>query len=161
MSYGITLNDAQELLKRKLLINKMSAECIKYQLEYSKNSAMLQVLTMKTAEDKLKLIEELNIITEKQLGEFTQERQDECKEIYIQINVLDTQTPRFRELVARLDTAQEKMCALMPKIAHLEAQMPPSQLVTNFHIKPKEEPSTAHNCATEALGFGATPPDGF
>jgi hypothetical protein len=154
MSRGITINDAQELLKRKLLINKMSLECLTHQIEFSKQSSILQVLTMQDAMKKHELVSELNPIIEKQLSEFTELRQAECIEIYHQINQIDTPTDRFREIIGKLDKAQESMCDLMNNIRYLELQMPDQQLITNFHITPKEEPSTAHNCATDAMAFG-------
>jgi hypothetical protein len=154
MSRGININDAQELLKRKLLINKMSLECLTHQIEFSKQSSILQVLTMQDATKKHALVIELNVIIEKQLSEFTELRQVACVEIYRQINQIDTPTARFREIIGKLDNAQESMCNLMNNIRYLELQIPDQQLITNFHIIPKECPSTAHNCATDAMVFG-------
>jgi hypothetical protein len=157
MSCAITLNDAYELLKRKLLINKMSLSSLEAQMIYSKEACILQVLTMKDAEKKIKLVIELNEITENQLNDFTQERQDRCQELYHEINVIDTPTKKFLDTVKRLDEYQQTMLNLMPKIQYLESMMPSQQLVTNFHIKPKKEPTTSFSCATDALALGVEP----
>lgn len=146
---AITLHDAQELLRRKLLINKMSVACLTHQIEYSKQCAVLQVMTMKDAMKKLIHVKKLNTITEKQLSEFTQERQDECAVIYVKINALDTPSDKHKLLIKKLDSARESMCTLMAKIQHLESNMPASQLVTNFHIKNVNK-STASSCGMES-----------
>lgn len=130
-----TFNDAQVLLRRKLLINKMSEACLEYQIVYSKHSAVLQVMTMKDAMKKLICIKKLNEIAEKQLRVFTQERQDESIELYRQINEIDVPSKKFKSLIKKLDAAREGMCKLMPKIQHLEDSMPDSQVVTNFSVK--------------------------
>lgn len=151
MSYGITLNDAQDLLKRKLLINTMSIANLKAQIEYSKDSSILQIMTMKTAEKKIELVKKINEIIEQQLKEFTQERQDEFVQLYKKINELDTPTPKFRELLKRLEKNKEEMLTLMPKIQYLEEQMPNEQLITNFHIKMKTDSSVGNSCSGELL----------
>jgi len=135
MSYGLNLNDAEEILKRKLLINKMSLVSLEQQIEYSKKSTCLHVITMKTAEEKIKLIKKLNDVIEKQLTEFTQERQNQFNELYIDINKLDAPTAQFTKLTKELSTAKENMLKIMPKIQYIEDQLPDAKIITNFYIK--------------------------
>jgi hypothetical protein len=154
----LKFSDAYDLISKKILINKLSIKNLQAQIDYSHTSAQLQLLSVKLAREKIKLVKEMTPILEKQLTEFDETRQDQCVDLYDQINKIDNPTEEWRKLVKKLEKHQEEMCNLLPKIQQIEATIPPSLRVTNFRIKPKEEPSTAFNCATEAMAFGSDQP---
>jgi hypothetical protein len=89
MSHDLTFTDAYELVSKKILINRMSLENLDIQIKYANDVMKLQAYTIRSAKAKKKLIEELNPILEKQLKEFCEIRQQECKNIIDNINDID------------------------------------------------------------------------
>jgi len=135
MEYKISVNDAQELIKRKILINKMSSANLNEHIKYMRNSIRMQYLTIDSTSEKIKLIDHLNSIMELQLGNFTAERQDACMALYEQINKLDEPSEQILKLHARMKEQQEEMNNYVEKINYLESQMPAQQTITNYHAK--------------------------
>jgi hypothetical protein len=164
MSNKLTITDAHAIVSRKILINKMSIGNLEHQVKFSQNSAILQVMTMEDASKKIKLIKQLNDIFEQQLSNFDGSRQNECDEIYSQINCIDTPTDKFKKIVHNLENYEQKMLSMIPKIEYLENTLPVEKMMTNYvakiEIPSVAESKTAFNCATDTMGFGRdTPPD--
>lgn len=158
---GVKISDAYELISKKILINKLSVENLNTQIKFSHTSAKLQLATVEMARKKLKLVKKLTPILEKQLSEFTEERQIKCVKIYNKINELDTPTDEFKELCNQLRSLEHEMMGLIKKLQYLEAQIPAEKVITNYNIKPKEEPLPT-SCAQEMLGVGmGLPPSGL
>lgn len=143
----LTFNDAYELISKKILVNRMSVECLKSQIAYSHAVAKLQLLNVKVSRQKLELVEKLNKLLEPQLKEFDDLRQDECMELYHQLNELDQPSDDWKKICDEAEKHQKEMMTLVPRIRSIESTIPPQLMITNFRIKRKVEP--AHNCATE------------
>ncbi len=135
MSNKIAITDAYDVMSKKILINRMSMECLQHQIAFSENSIKFQKLTKQVAEKKLKLINELNTLFEKQLSTFDELRHKECMLIYDEINELDTPTAEHNKLINELKKHEEAMFSLMPKIQHIESTIPNEQSITNYAIK--------------------------
>lgn len=130
-----SISDAYDIMSKKILINKMSLECLKHQVDFSENSIKLQTLSKETALKKIKLIEELTTLFEKQLSNFDELRHKECMLIYDEINDLDSQTDEQKRLVSKLQTHENAIFTLMPKIQHIENTIPNERMLTNYTIK--------------------------
>lgn len=127
-------HNGYDIIQRKILIGKLSIECLKLQEEYSRNIIKIQKQAIETAKKKYLLIEKQNEIFEKQLSEFTESRQQECLDINIEINLLDIHPSEYRELVSRTDDLTAKLAHLTNQIQGLEAQMPEEFMITQYKL---------------------------
>lgn len=153
----ITLTDAKDLVSKKILINKMSIDNLKTQIEFAKAAIKLQYLTSEAARKKIPLVEQLNEIFEKQLIEFTEERQLQCNELYEQINAIDQPTEEYLVVLNTLEKKEEEMLNLMPKIQYLESQLPSQQEIDVYKIKVLDDQSGQKN--TSCSNSGVQIPD--
>jgi recombinational DNA repair ATPase RecF len=142
----MTYNDAYELITRKILINKMSIENLKMQIEFSQCDRKLQELSIDVANKKIELANRLTELFEQQLTEFTADRQDQCIYIYQELNQLDKPSVEYVSLCKKLDSLNEKMKDLCVRIDGLERTIPKEKLLTQFLVKQ----STADDCHTSA-----------
>lgn len=134
-SKPITFSDGYELVSKKILINRLSIENLKYQKAYCELFKKIQNMTWIIADKKILLIEQLSKIFEGQLREFTQERQNECLAVYEQINELDTPSAEFTSTCSQLENLRSKMEDLIAKISYLERTIPNEQIVTNSTLR--------------------------
>lgn len=150
-SSSLTITDAYSLIKKKMLINKLSARNLSWQIKYSHDAAKMQLLAVEIARAKIKLIDQLNSILEQQLREFCPNRQVECMMLYNALNDLDEPTSKYKALCQSLEKYNYEMMGLMKKINHMESQIPEEVRVTNYNItiKPNAPVSTATTCAQE------------
>lgn len=147
-SLELTINDAREILNKKILINRLSIQNLDLQAKYFDEVIILQSLSRTISNKKRDLISKLNDVFEKQLAEFTEERQNESTEIYQQINALDSPSGEYMRCVKQMKEYEEEMLNLVPKIDYLEKTIPDSKQITNFKIKTKEE-LRASSCGAE------------
>lgn len=131
----ITFSDGYELVSKKILINRLSIENLKYQKTYCDLFKKIQHMTWIIADKKILLIEQLSKIFEEQLREFTQERQNECLAVYEQINELDTPSAEFTSTCSQLENLRSKMEDLIAKISYLERTIPNEQIITNSTLR--------------------------
>jgi hypothetical protein len=155
----LTFTDAYELMSKKILINRMSIENMKLQIEYGNLSKKLQELNIATCNEKIKLVEQLNGILEQQLNEFTELRQNECLDIYGYINELDSPTTEFIQTCDKLETARAKMEDLMEKIQKIENTIPNEQVITNYTVRDKLPENPIGTCQTEATAYPDIAPE--
>lgn len=134
----VSYSDAYELITKKIIINKMSSELLKTQIEFSNASKILQDAAILVATEKIRLVSDLNDIFEKQLGDFDADRQDQCISIYYSLSLLDSPTEDRSKLLNKLATLDNKMRELSSRIDQFESTMPVEQLVTNFKISKKD-----------------------
>lgn len=151
---SLSLSDAHDLVSKKILISNMAIENLNYQIKFSTAMRKFQLLSAVIAQKKIVLITRLNDILNKQLNEFCEIRQEECKNIYDEINQLDTPTSEMLSAINDCRKYEEDMLTLMPKIQYIESTIPPQLNVTNYKIKPTATAPTASTCATEVLAFG-------
>lgn len=130
----ISYTNAYNIITKKILVNKMSIELLKTQILFNKKSKFLQMQNMKTAEDKITLIEQLNSLFDKQLTQFSPEIQEKCMDIYKSIQTLDTPSDAFMTAVNRLTELTSIMNNLSIYIRQLESTIPKESIVTNFNI---------------------------
>jgi hypothetical protein len=134
----LEITDAYEIIRRKMLINRISKELLQTQIRFSHVSAQMQLQIVKISRAKIKLINKLDTIMEKQLTSFTKERQAECLELYNKLNELDTPTDQMKKWYSDLEQYKECMTNLLLKIQQIENQIPKNTTVTNYKIKPKD-----------------------
>lgn len=148
MSHQLTFTDAYELVSKKILINRMSLENLDIQIKYSTDVMKLQAFTIRSAKAKKKLIEELNPILEKQLKEFCEIRQQECKNIIDNINNIDDcPDVDYYPTLQSCEKHKNQLIELSNKIQHLYKTIPNELDVTNYKIK---APTTlATSCAAD------------
>lgn len=151
-----SVDDAHEIMTRKIIIGRMSIEALKLQIEYSKNSKKLQDLTMSVANQKIKLIEKQNALFEEQFKSFDDLRQDECMNLYDDINALDSMPDEARVVCKTLEETEKKMQDLLLRIDALAKLIPERFSVTKYTVKPKQNANVSNNCATEV---GSMPDD--
>lgn len=130
-----TYTDAYELISKKILINRLSLENLRYQIKYCQFFRKIQDATEQLANKKIQLVEQLNNIFEQQLKEFTSDNQELCLSIYRQINELDTPTDEFKHKCSILETTRGQMEDLITRIQHIESTIPNEQIVTNYTVK--------------------------
>ena len=99
MSFGMKLTDAYDLMSKKIIINKMSIENLNNQISFSESSIQLQTMAISIAKKKVELIERLNEIFEQQLKEFCPVRQQDCQNLYDEINELDEMPAAYNKLL--------------------------------------------------------------
>jgi hypothetical protein len=150
MSHDLTFTDAYELVSKKILINRMSLENLDIQIKYANDVMKLQAYTIRSAKAKKKLIEELNPILEKQLKEFCEIRQQECKNIIDNINDID-ECPDvdYFPTLKSCEKNKNQLIDLSNKIQHLYKTIPNELDVTNYKIKALVV--AANTCAQETL----------
>lgn len=151
-----SVDDACEIMNRKIIIGRMAIEALKLQVEFSNNSKKLQDVTMQAANQKIKLIEQQNALFEEQLKGFDEIRQDECMNLYDEINALDTMPDEARNVCKVLEETERKMQDLYIRIDALAKLIPERFAVTKFTVKPKQNANVSNNCATET---GTLPDD--
>ena len=78
------------------------------------------------------------MILEKQLNEYCEVRQDECKIIYDDINALDVIDDDFKEKANRISVIHNKMAILMEKIDKIRASIPSEITINNYRIRPNK-----------------------
>ncbi len=142
-----TINDASELITKKILVNRMSIECLEMQKEHIRSEMEIKRMNHSIAKQKIKLIEQLNSILEKQINEFDEIRQEECKYLTEDINALDRPTVEYNELLRKIHDLEHQMTTLVGKINYINQSIPETFTVTNYRVKPKL--STANTCAGE------------
>ena len=84
----------------------------------------------------------LNEIYEKQLNEFTDERQQECIRLHKKINDIDEITKEDQQLIEKAGSLEYIINGNIKKIEQLNSMIPKQKLVTNYKIKPKIENKT-------------------
>ena len=133
----IIVHDLQAVCKQKILVNKITAEFLRTQIQLSENSKKLQDYSITNAKDKLALTNELIRLFEEQHKEFDECRQDECMEIYRQLNDLNTPNFETKKLIAELEKLDDKLKDLAIRIDYFEKRVPQEQEGTQYTIKKK------------------------
>jgi hypothetical protein len=145
----LSVSDAYAIMNKKIIIGKMSIANLQKQIEFSKLSIDLQQNATSVAHQKIPLITKLNELFELQMREFDDLRQQECIEIYADINALDDITPAYTTTCQKLDKLRVEMQELMEKIEAIEHTIPSQQQITNFTVK--RAPIAAASCSAELL----------
>ena len=136
--HGIKFSNAYDIIKQKILINKIYSEIARLQIVYNTALMEIQRYTIDISKKRIELIAQLNSIYEKQLTEFTELRQEECNLIISSIDDLSEPNPHCEELVKRCQVAQDSINSLFGKALYLEQQIPKETEVTNYKLKDPE-----------------------
>lgn len=150
---------AMEIIKKRILINKVQAEIARQQVMYSEANCRFQNIIIDISKKRIEYINKLNQILEKQLTEYTEERQAACDVIHTDMDNLTEEMASRKKELDTMAQCEETMNKLISNCAYLESTMPQSQLITNVKIKHKKDAPTSYNCATEAAGFGEDLPE--
>lgn len=149
--------DAYEIISKKMLINRMTIELLKHQMEFSKTSMEYNRISTQVAEKKIELIKKLDAIYEKQLKEFDEFRQKDCLDLHEEINELDIPSQELKIIIAKLNKLENEINNLIPKIQHIESTIPAEQMMTNYYISAKKNITAAASCAAEVADMGSLP----
>lgn len=136
--HGIKFSSAHDIIKQKILINKIYSEIARLQIVYNTALMEIQQHTIEISKKRIELIGKLNTIYEKQLTEFTELRQEECNLLISSIDDLSEPNLRCEELVKRCQISQESINSLFGKAIYLEQQIPKETEVTNYKLKDSE-----------------------
>ncbi len=134
MNNTFTVNDAHDIITKKILIGKLSKSALEKQIQYSNAVIKLQTITSNIATQKKERINILENLFEQQLTNFTAERQQECMDIYISINKLDMTTIEQRNIIILLESLDCEMKKLYEQIETLEKTIPIDKLITQYNI---------------------------
>ena len=145
MSGNIKIHDGYELITKKIIIHRASQECLKKQIAFSQAIIALHENSIRTATEKLKLVDQTIPILEAQLTEFDELRQADYTDIIGYINEID-KDPTFPQLAANCSRAEDEFLNLANKIHEMEQTIPDQQMITNYTIKPNISDT---DCATE------------
>jgi hypothetical protein len=155
-SSKFTITDCHDIVNKKIIVNRMSIESLKLQMELSDDSIKLQNMTRDLAMKKLKLVEQLNDVWEKQLGLFDEGRKLECMNITEDINKLDVLPTSITDVINRLENTRDKLTALIMRIMELESMIPEAKNMDQFTLRFKDMKVTTP-CSNEAT----IPIDGY
>lgn len=160
MSNTFSVTDAHDIISKKILINRMSIKGLLIQGKLSKAKIDIEKIIYESCREKIKLIRELNEVFEKQLSEFCEIRQEECKNYYDDIAVLDKdllENSKLMELFKDCKKYESELIDLGNRISYIESTIPSEKLVTNYKVKLDNQDGTnilTNNCASEVLQKG-------
>ena len=130
----LSFSDAHDLVSKKMLINKIAIENIAAQVAYCKADQQRHNIIIDVCRQKALLLNELNNILEQQLKSFDEFRQNQCLEIYKEINALDEPTGDYIEYSKACEEADNKLSTGMMQAASIESTIPDTLCVTNYKI---------------------------
>lgn len=134
MNRPLTVNDAYELISKKILVCKMSKMALEKQAEYSACIIKLHNYTNNIVKKKSDLINKLEMIFEQQLTNFTADRQQECMNLYMQINELDKPSVEQSTIISRMEFLDSEMKKLYEQIEQIERTIPLDKMITQYAV---------------------------
>jgi len=136
---NITLHDLQDIINKKVLVNRITLEFLKAQKEYAEISIKLQNYSLENVSEKIPLVEELIRKYESQYSDYKNETNEECLEIYERLNELNVYPKPIYNLHRKISKLNEEMKNLSSRIQLVESQIPQIAEGTQFVIKTKQE----------------------
>lgn len=134
MNRLLTVNDAYELVSKKILVCKMSKMALEKQTEYSSYVIKLHNYTNELVKKKIDLVNKLENIFEQQLTNFTADRQQECMNLYLQINELDQPSNEQSAIISKMTLLDIEMKKLYEQIEQIERTIPLDKMITQYAI---------------------------
>lgn len=131
--------DAYNIMTQKILINRMSLEVLRIQIENADITKKIQDEIQAVAKKKMINIVKLNDLYEQQLTEFTEIRQEQTNWIYSDLNELDHASPEFIELKNKLAANDRRIMDLLERIAAIEKSIPAEASITNYKVVMKND----------------------
>lgn len=128
-------NDTFDLMRRKIIINRMSVATFDKQLEYFDTVDKFQNINRVVALKKKALVEQLEPLFTAQMSNMTKERQDEITRLYGEINACDVPTEEFIATAKKLEKLSLDMKEMYAKIQELEATIPMDKIMTQYTVK--------------------------
>jgi hypothetical protein len=130
----LTFSDAYDLVSKKILINKIAIDNINTQIQYCIADQKRHDIIIDVCKQKNTLLVELNTILELQLKSFDEFRQNQCLEIYKEMNALDEPVNEYIEYSKECRNAEHKLNDGVLRINAIEATIPDTMCVTNYKI---------------------------
>lgn len=146
----VNFSDAYEIISKKIVINRMYINMTKNQMDLSENIKQLQDNIINVSSKRLILLNNMNNIFEKQLSEFTEERQIECMNIYQDVTNLDKYDEKTEKCINKCKFLEDEINGLIIRIKALEDTLPKTKLITNYKIKEKKD-EIKQNCSLELI----------
>ena len=128
-------SDVYKIMENKILIGKLSIECLNKQLML--NSYLLRIKLHENAiiKEKVKIVNELNSIFEKQMSNFDEVRNLETIDLYMEMNKLDDAPVEIQVLIKKSEEIAGEINHISQKIQFIESKIPAQKIVTNYKIK--------------------------
>jgi DNA-directed RNA polymerase beta subunit len=130
----LSFSDAYDLVSKKMLINKIAIDNIAAQIQYCKADQSRHEIIIDICTQKSRLLVELNNILEQQLKSFDEFRQNQCLEIYKEINALDEPSSEYIQLSKVCEAADNKLSTGMMQASAIESTIPDTMCVTNYKV---------------------------
>lgn len=150
VTMSVVINDAalNDIVRKKILILRMSKANLKHQQAYAEIAMRFQQHMARIAQDKLQLVEELLPLYEMLLTKYDSVVEQQCHELCDEINACDMPADTLREYTKPLDEHQSSMLQLQQHIIQLEKTIPSQAEFKQWRIKVKE--TLASSCAAQA-----------
>lgn len=145
----ITFSEVYGLISQQILIGKMSIESLKLQKEYVKLLKLQHDHSIKLLDEKIKLVNLLNDLREKQLVSFDESRQDECNGIIDEINGLDIPSASLIALSKKIEKSRSELGSLVERITMLQNALPNEKLLDHYAVTLKKDAVTNGTCSEE------------
>ena len=142
----LKISDCIDIIKNKILLNNLSTEMLNLQKNIYENNIKLFQINIETANKKQEHIKNLNTLYEKQLNEFSEYIDNECKFIIEDINKLDENIDA-NNINKNIKTLEEKLKNLTSKYYYVYSLIPNEKLITNYKIRLKY--TNTNSCSQE------------
>ena len=147
----VNAHDLSDIIQRKIISNKVSLEFLKTQREFSLASKKMQDYSISNTNEKIPLVEKLINLYEQQLNVFDPFKQEECLELYQQLNDLNVMPPDIIDIAKSLEALDDKMRDLAIKIDQIEATIPATKSGTQYSATIKQPDNPMGTCAYEHI----------
>lgn len=144
----LNYSEVYELISRKILINKMTSEQLRKQIEFSAESKKLQDFAIDDNKYKLQLVDDLTKLFEQQLSNFDENRQEECLEIYKQLNENNKPSYEYVEQYKKLMRLERDIKSLAERVDALEKTIPSNVEFEHYAVSAKN-PAASGACTTD------------
>lgn len=126
-------HDGQDILKTRILMNKMSKDVITYQIKHSHASANLHLLIVKTLKTKRKLVNEMTEILESELSVLTKEGQQKINNIDKKLGDIDANPHSdIIKYQTEMKDYEHKMYDLLIRLRQLNNTLPEQTTLTKY-----------------------------
>ena len=111
----------------------------------------MQDYSISNTNEKIPLVEKLINLYEQQLNVFDPFKQEECLELYQQLNDLNVMPPDIIDIAKSLEALDDKMRDLAIKIDQIEATIPATKSGTQYSATIKQPDNPMGTCAYEHI----------
>jgi len=137
----LKISDGVDIVKNKILLNNISLEMLNLQKNIYDYNIKLFHINKEVAIKKQEHIKTLNSFYEKQLNEFSEYNENECKFIIEDINKLD-ENDEANNISKNIKIIEDKLRDLTTKYYYISSLIPNEKMITNYRLKYKNNNTT-------------------